>query len=189
MIRLVVGLGNPGKEYERTRHNLGFLVIERLAEEWGIPLKKERKFLGWMGRGKVGERDLILLMPTTYMNESGRAVQKVCHYYQLAPNEVAVIADDAALPFEELRLRGGGSSGGHNGLKSIEQALGTQNYVRLRMGVGHRGELTSHVLGPFNREEGEALPALLQRGAEVVVRLAKEPLELVMNDVNRKEKT
>ncbi|MGE3953878.1 MAG: aminoacyl-tRNA hydrolase [Parachlamydiales bacterium] len=187
MIRLIVGLGNPGKEYERTRHNLGFLVTGRLAEEWGIPMKRDRKFLGWIGRGRVGEADLLLLMPSTYMNESGRAVQKVCAYYGIGPAEVVVIADDAALPFGELRLRPGGSSGGHNGLKSIEQALGSQGYVRLRIGVGHRGELASHVLGPFNKEEGEALPALLDRGAAILARLAAEPLELVMNEVNRKE--
>lgn len=178
---LIVGLGNPGEEYARTRHNIGFMVVDRLAERWGVKLKKERKFLGWLGKGKAH-----LLKPATYMNESGLAARKVADYLHL--DEVLVITDDAELPFGQLRLRPKGSSGGHNGLKSIARELGTTEYPRLRVGVGRQGELRNHVLGRFSAEEEKELESLIDRAADVVERLMCEPIEKVMMQANERIK-
>ncbi len=168
-IKLVVGLGNPGKKYERTRHNMGFLVVRALADGWGLTLKSERKMLGETARGRVGNKQIHLLLPTTYMNESGRAVGSYSNYYHIEAHEVLVISDDADLPFGELRFREKGSSGGHNGLKSIEQALGTQAYPRLRIGIGREGEeLIGHVLGRFSPAEEKRLEGLIREAKEVV---------------------
>jgi peptidyl-tRNA hydrolase, PTH1 family len=185
MIRLVVGLGNPGVRYERTRHNIGFMVVRQLAEQNGVTLKVDGKFLGWTGKGKAH-----FLLPATFMNESGQAVRKTCDFYRIAPEEVLVVVDDVELPLGVLRLRSQGSSGGHNGLKSIERSLGTSNYPRLRVGIGREGhgDLTGHVLGQFSAEEGETLPEVIGRAAGFVERTLAEPIEDVMIEANQKEK-
>ena len=188
MMRLVVGLGNPGARYEKTRHNVGFMVVRELADQEGVILKEEGKFLGWTGKGQGADRARLLL-PTTFMNESGLAVRKISDYYQIAPEEVLVVVDDVELPFGTLRLRTQGSSGGHNGLKSIERSLGTANYPRLRVGIGRDGSkgLIGHVLGQFTEEESEQLHEVVTRAAKVVHRTLNEPIEEVMKEVNRKQ--
>ncbi len=183
MIRLVVGLGNPGERFEKTRHNIGFMVVRELANLEGVTLKEENKFLGWTAKGKGR-----LLLPITFMNESGLAVRKMSDYYQIAPEEVLVVVDDAELSFGTLRLRAQGSSGGHNGLKSIERSLATANYPRLRVGIGRDGSkgLIGHVLGQFTAEEEQELYAVVERAARVVGQLLEEPIEDVMKEVNMK---
>jgi PTH1 family peptidyl-tRNA hydrolase len=150
-INLIVGLGNPGTEYDRTRHNVGYLLIDHLAHIWGINLSPERKFKGIYGE----KRPIRLLKPTTFMNLSGQSLRLCCNWYKLDPSSVLVIYDDMDLPLGKIRIRISGSAGGHNGIKSIIQDLGTQDFPRLRIGIGNSeiGGAVNHVLGKFTAEE------------------------------------
>ena len=161
---LIVGLGNPGKQYEKTRHNLGFHLLDALAVRWGLSFKKESKFQGEIASGVFAQQKIYLLKPDTYMNLSGHSVRKVVDYFDI--NEVLVVCDDADLPFGNLRLLEKGGTGGHNGLKSIKETLGTDQYKRLRIGVGSGGEndLSDHVLGKFQKKECSELPEIFDRG-------------------------
>ena len=166
-LHLIVGLGNPGAEYARTRHNAGFLVVERLAERWRAAWSYEKKFNARLARAT--ERRTLLCQPQTYMNSSGEAVGEVVSYYRLALPALLVVVDDADLPLGELRLRPGGSGGGHHGLESIEQHLGTREYARLRVGIGRqRGarEITDYVLGRFQSTEAAVLDKVLTVAAD-----------------------
>lgn len=186
---VIVGLGNPGKKYERTRHNLGYLLVQEFAQQHGWKFKEESKFNAKVAKGLIGSTQVHLVLPTTYMNESGRAVRQFLDYYKISARNLMVVVDDIALPFEEMRVRQQGSSGGHNGLKSIAVHLGTTHYARLRMGISRdRPEmnLADYVLDPFSAQETEKLNDLLKRGVQVLNRLAVEDLNLVMNDVNKK---
>ena len=180
-LRLVVGLGNPGREYEGTRHNAGFMVLDRLAQ--GAVFKSERQWKCHLLR--VG--DLLLCKPMTYMNLSGEAVRSVSDFHKIAPSEMLVISDDLALPVGKLRLRAGGSAGGHNGLKSIAAQLGTIEYPRLRIGIGEakRGDTVDYVLGRIAEgEEREAFEAGLIRAAEAVTAIREKGLAAAMNAFN-----
>jgi PTH1 family peptidyl-tRNA hydrolase len=153
---LIVGLGNPGAEYARTRHNVGFRVAESLAERWGAGWAYEKKFNARLARAERAAGKVLLCEPQTYMNSSGEAVGAVVAYYHLPLPNVLVVVDDADLPLGELRLRPGGSSGGHHGLESVERHLGTRDYARLRLGIGRQGEareITDYVLGRFSSTE------------------------------------
>jgi PTH1 family peptidyl-tRNA hydrolase len=186
-----VGLGNPGKKYEMTRHNLGFLVVKAFAEEYSLKFKEESRFHALMARGQADGKNLFLLMPTTYMNESGRAVKALIDYYKLDLNKLVVVSDDIALEFGVMRLRLMGSSGGHNGLKSIAASLGTHHYARLRMGIGPgTGTLSmaDHVLDNFTEEELKSLPEVLKKGASALKQLLTENFTHVMSNVNAKLK-
>ena len=150
-MKLIVGLGNPGKEYEFTRHNVGFRVVDLLAKRWQIEMSTE-KFHAWFGRGMIREDQAVLLKPTTFMNRSGRAVLAAVRFYQLEEPDLVTILDDVALELGRLRMRRQGSAGGHNGLQSIISHLGTSEFARLRIGVGprpEREEMVDHVLGAF----------------------------------------
>jgi peptidyl-tRNA hydrolase, PTH1 family len=161
---LMVGLGNPGSEYQRTRHNVGFVVLDRLAESWRVEWSTEKKFrscLAW--REREGRR-VLLCKPQTYMNASGEAVQSVAAFYDVPAERVLVVVDDADLPLGQLRLRPSGSSGGHHGLESVEQHLGTREYARLRVGIGRQDgarEITGHVLGRFGSTEARLVDKVL----------------------------
>jgi len=153
---LIVGLGNPGADYARTRHNAGFLVAEQLAERWQARWSYEKKFNARLAWAKRDTRRVLLCEPQTYMNSSGEAVAAVVAFYQVLLERLLIVVDDADLPLGELRLRPGGSSGGHHGLESIEQHLGTRDYARLRIGIGRQAgarEITGHVLGRFSSTE------------------------------------
>jgi peptidyl-tRNA hydrolase, PTH1 family len=161
-LHLIVGLGNPGAEYARTRHNAGFLVLEGLAERWRAGWTYEKKFNTRVARST--ERRVLLCEPQTYMNSSGETVGGLVDYYRLPLTALLVVVDDADLPLGELRLRPGGSSGGHHGLESIEQHLGTREYARLRVGIGRqRGarEITDYVLGRFHSTESALVAKVL----------------------------
>jgi len=161
---LIVGLGNPGAEYARTRHNAGFLVANRLAERWSAEWAYEKKFNARVARTDRGAKRVLLGEPQTYMNSSGEAVAALVSFYQVAIPALLVIVDDADLPFGEIRLRPGGSSGGHHGLESIEQHLGTREYARLRVGIGRQPgarEITGFVLGRFNSTEAPIVDKIL----------------------------
>ena len=166
-IYLVAGLGNPGAEYARTRHNAGFMAVERFGKKLGADWKNEAKFRSRVARCEVGGRKVILCEPQTYMNASGEAVAPLTAYYKVSQERILVVVDDADLPFGQIRLRAEGSSGGHHGLESIEQQLGTRQFARLKVGIGRtdRGlrEITGHVLGKFGPEEAELLEKVLDR--------------------------
>lgn len=184
---LIVGLGNPGKTYEDTRHNIGFRVMKAFAAKYGISFHPALvRAKGSLGEGKVKDKKVYLLLPLTYMNESGLSVRKCVDYYKISPDSLIVVADDVALPFGRLRLRMQGSSGGHNGLKSVEAHLGTQEYMRLRIGVSDRqsGDLSDHVLGQFTKEEQKELPAIVDRAIHTLEVWLSEGMEVAMHEAN-----
>ncbi len=185
MIKLVVGLGNPGKRYEWTRHNLGFLTIDCLADRWGISFRGEKGLFGELGKAEKGDVRIYLLKPMTFMNRSGDSVLGACRYYRIEPENVLVIADDAALSFGRLRVRPFGGSGGHNGLRDIEKKIGP-GYPRLRMGIGapRKGPLEDYVLREFDSGESEELEAFLEEGAEAVKVWVESGLQEMMNRFN-----
>lgn len=190
-IHLVVGLGNPGAQYARTRHNIGFLAVEEMARQTGATWKEEKRFQGRIAKGKWDGEMLLFLEPLTFMNESGRSVRRVIDFYKLKPENLLIVVDDVAIPFHEMRLKEGGSTGGHNGLKSVEQHLGSRQYARLRLGVGdrQRGSLSGHVLGKFSRAEEEELDAFLFEAKKTIERLLNgEPFERIAQEANRRKK-
>jgi len=169
---LIAGLGNPGAEYERTRHNIGFMLADALAARWRAVWKTVRKFDARMAEAGVADRRVLLCEPQTFMNESGSAVQAARAFYHVPLERVLVAVDDADLPLGSIRMRGNGSAGGHHGLESVERHLGTRHYARLRMGIGRRDpavrEITGHVLGRFAKAEAECVATVLDRAASQV---------------------
>ena len=159
---LIVGLGNPGSEYEDTRHNVGFWFVDRLAADLRVPLAAQGRFFGRIGR----QEDLWLLEPTTYMNRSGQAVAALARFYRIAPEEILVVHDDLDLAPGAIRMKQGGGNGGHNGLKDIQAHLATPDFWRLRLGIGHpgdRNEVIDYVLRAPRREERELIEQALDR--------------------------
>ena len=183
---LVVGLGNPGVKYENTRHNAGFLAVECLCERWGVALKPETKFNALVGRGFCGERQVILCQPQTYMNASGKSVAKLVNYFKIKSRDLMVMVDDADLELGTIRLRARGSSGGHNGLKSIASVLGGDDYARLKIGIGRqvKGVLHQHVLGRFETGEMELLERVLDKVVSQVQLAISDGVEVAMNRFN-----
>lgn len=169
--RLIVGLGNPGAAYEETRHNIGFRVIRALADKYKLSFRSASQLEGEVAKGIVQEKKALLFLPMTYMNESGHAVKRCLDYFKVPLGALLVVSDEIYLPLGTMRLRKEGSSGGHNGLKSIEAHLGSQNYARLRIGISDRqeGELADYVLGRFSPEEREKLPEIVEKACEQVI--------------------
>ncbi len=169
---LVAGLGNPGAEYARTRHNAGFMAVERFGEKFAAEWKTQGKFQSRVAWVELSGRRVILCEPRTYMNASGEAIAPLAGFYKVPPERLLVVVDDADLPIGQVRMRGEGSSGGHHGLQSIEEKLGTRAFGRLRVGIGRteRGlrEITGHVLGRFGPEEAELLQKVLERCASQI---------------------
>ncbi len=184
-MKLILGLGNPGAEYKGTRHNVGFEVIEELADRHGIAVRK-RSLRSVMGDGIIESEKVILARPMTYMNLSGEAAAGICGMYKIAPEDVIVVVDDVALPVGKLRLRLKGSTGGHNGLTSIERHLQTREYPRIRIGVGvaQNGQMVGHVLGKFKPAEREAVAEAIDRAADAVEAALREGFEKAMNLFN-----
>lgn len=187
-MRLIVGLGNPGKEYQNTRHNVGFFVVERLAASWNIAMERNR-FHGRFGNGRCRAEPVLLLMPQTYMNRSGLSVSEAMGFYKLPLDALLIIVDDMALDLGLLRLRPSGSAGGHNGLKDIIARLGDDGFARLRIGIGTAGvgRAVGHVLGPFSREEQEKIEPALNRAVEAVESWIHLGIDKTMTEYNRKE--
>lgn len=192
---VIVGLGNPGKKYEATRHNLGFRVVKALAHRMGWGFKEDKQFASLVIRGRINGTIVHLVLPLTYMNNSGIAVRQYLDYFKLGVQDLVVVVDDVALPCGQLRLRVGGGSGGHNGLKNIGQMLGTGQYVRLRVGIGplveearQNLELVDYVLGVFTEAEEEHLRDVIELGVDTLMGLVKEPVTQIMNRVNVKNK-
>lgn len=185
--RLIVGLGNPGEAYDETRHNIGFLALRRFAEKNGFIFHRGASFSGEIAQGRVKDKKAVLLLPLTYMNSSGRAVFACASYFEIRPENILIVCDEIALPFGKLRLKPKGSAGGHNGLKSVEAHLGTQDYHRLRIGVGDRSggqSLAEHVLGRFTAEEKKELPKVIDEAAQAVEIWLTEDIDAAMRKVN-----
>ncbi len=185
---LVVGLGNPGKDYARTRHNAGYMVVEKLAGHWCAPWKAEPGFEVLMAKAEAFGNRLHLCRPTTYMNESGRALSRVASYLKIQVTHLLVIVDDADLALGSIRMRPSGSSGGHHGLESVEKHLGSTNYARLRLGIGRRDpdvrRITGHVLGDFGKAEMPLLEKVLERACDQVNCWLEDGLQRAMNKFN-----
>src|SRR5438045_2657184 len=158
---IIAGLGNPGAQYARTRHNIGFMAVDKLAEDWRAGWTTESKFAVRLARVDRDERRVLLCQPQTYMNASGEAVGALASFYRVEPQNLLVVLDDADLPFGTVRLRPEGSSGGHHGLESIQQHLGTIQFARLRLGIGRNDpvsrEITDYVLSQFRKDESDLL--------------------------------
>src|ERR1035438_2513792 len=165
-LHLIVGLGNPGADYAKTRHNAGFLLVEKLAVKWKSGWTKERKFQARVARAESGR--VLLAEPQTFMNLSGESVGALVKFYQMPLEKILVVVDDADLPLGEIRLRPAGGSGGHHGLESVAEHLGAKEYARLRIGIGRKNEarqITGHVLGKFSAAENALLEKVLDRAA------------------------
>lgn len=185
---LIVGLGNPGKEYEGTRHNIGFRVVQEFARKHALTFKKEAKFKGSIAQGKVRGISLLLLLPTTYMNLSGEAVALTSRYYKISLSRLAVVTDEVDLPLGQLRWKINSGAGSHNGLKSVEASLQTQRYARLRMGVGDRtqGDLASHVLSRFSPEEEGSVSNMVERALQSLEIWLDQGITSAMDFANRR---
>jgi peptidyl-tRNA hydrolase, PTH1 family len=188
---LIVGLGNPGPRYAATRHNVGFRVIDELARQCGVPASafKER-FHGEVASARLGNADLLLLRPQTFMNESGRSVQAACTFYKVKPSELIVAHDELDVPFSEVRLKQGGGDGGNRGIRSVTSALGP-DYVRIRLGIGRpppdfRGDVADFVLQAFASTELATVDQMVARAAEAVSLVTSLGLEKAMNRINQR---
>ncbi len=184
---LVVGLGNPGGKYENTRHNVGFLVADELGERGRFPIQR-LKFKALTNTAEIGGQSVLVMKPTTYMNLSGEAVGEAARFYKIAPDHVLVISDDVSLPVGKLRIRTGGSAGGHNGLKSIIQHLGSDQFPRLKVGVGGKPypdyDMADWVLGKLQGEDKKIMDDAVKRAADAIECLLKDGPQKAMNRFN-----
>ncbi len=186
-MKLIVGLGNPGKQYEETRHNVGFKVIDALSKKLNIPFN-ESKFRGLYGKGIVDGQKVMLLKPMTYMNLSGEAVRPIMDYYDIPTENLLVIYDELDLPVGKIRLRYKGSAGGHNGMKSIIQHLGTQEFNRIRIGIDRPDPdypVVDYVLGKFNRKDRKIMEEVIATCVDASILWLEKPFIEVMNIYNK----
>jgi peptidyl-tRNA hydrolase, PTH1 family len=195
MPQLIVGLGNPGSKYDQTRHNIGFVAIDTLAKSWQISLAENRKFQGIFGEGRSPVGKIRLLKPTTFMNLSGQSIRAVMDWYKLPAEAVLVVYDDMDLPLGKIRLRQSGSAGGHNGMKSAIAHLGSQNFPRLRIGIGAPKDgdpdkqVISHVLGRFSATEDRLLIEVLKLIEDSVTMSLKQGIPKAMSLYNNRTAT
>ena len=184
---LVVGLGNPGPKYEWTRHNMGFLVVDELAERENIPVQR-LKYKALTNTASIGGQSVLLMKPTTYMNLSGEAVGQAARFYKIPPERVLVISDDVALPQGKLRVRRSGSAGGHNGLKNIIAHLGTDQFPRVKVGVGGKphpdSDMADWVLGKFTGQDKKVMEDAISRAADAVACLLEKGVDQAMAKFN-----
>lgn len=187
-IYLVAGLGNPGKEYASTRHNAGFMVLDRLAARRGVRWQSEGRFAASLAKADVAGKRVVFCQPQTFMNSSGRAVAAVTQFYKIPASRVLVVVDDADLPLGTLRLRPSGSPGGHHGLESVQEHLGTQEFARAKVGIGRTAgggrDIHGHVLGSFAPAERETLESVLERAANQAECWWTEGVQQAMNKFN-----
>ena len=183
---LIVGLGNPGTEYAATRHNIGFDMVTYLSDKYRIPMSgKEGKAI--VGKGLIEGQKVMLAQPQTYMNLSGESVRALMDYYKLSEEDVIILYDDISMPVGQVRIRPKGSAGGHNGIKSIIQHLGTQEFPRIKIGVGDKpvnGDLVKHVLGRFSKEEDAMIRDVFELAERGLLALMLENVAVAMNTVN-----
>ena len=188
-LRLIGGLGNPGKDYEYTRHNLGFLVVRRLAEKLKLKFALSSLTNGLTAKGTFEDKTICLLMPLTYMNNSGMAVHQIVTKQELPTENMLIVCDDFNLDFEQIRLRGKGSDGGHNGLSSIIERLGTEQFARLRMGIGQptgQKDTVDYVLEKFKKKERECLDSFIDEATSCCFAWLREGINAAMDQYNRR---
>ncbi len=187
-MKLIAGLGNPGARYADTRHNIGFMIAEAFAARHDLSLKR-KGHQAFFGVGRAAGVEVVVLLPQTFMNLSGASVRSACQSFSVPPADLVVVHDEIDLPFGELRLKAAGGHGGHNGLRSIAQQLGTGEFLRLRVGVGRppgEGDVSGHVLGPFSAAERPFLKEVVTAGAEALECLLTEGLTAAMNRFNNR---
>ena len=185
--KLIVGLGNPGPQYSWTRHNAGFMVLDRLSHVSGIPITR-KAFSGLAGDGNWAGERVYLLKPQTFMNLSGRSVAEALRFYKLSPSDLIVIHDDLDIPFGKVKLKEGGGHGGHNGLRSLAQELGSSAYVRVRVGIGRpvHGDVVNYVLTNFAKGEMETLLEVADGALDALEMILKEGMPKAMSIFNAK---
>ncbi|CAM5778139.1 MULTISPECIES: aminoacyl-tRNA hydrolase [Brevibacillus] len=189
-MKVIVGLGNPGKKYEDTRHNAGFIAIDKINDKWGIPVV-QNKFRALIGEGRIEGEKVLLVKPQTYMNLSGESIAEILKFYKLTPEDVVVIYDDLDLPPGQLRLREKGSAGGHNGIKSLILHMGTQEFKRIKIGIGRPEpgrSVSDYVLHPFSTAERPLIDEAAELAAAAAAMWTKEPFVKVMNQYNVSKK-
>jgi PTH1 family peptidyl-tRNA hydrolase len=186
-IALVVGLGNPGQQHQRHRHNAGAQFLQKLCDSARAELRSESKFLGLAGRIEIAGHEVRLLFPTTFMNNSGKSVAALAQYYRIAPQRILLAYDELDLPVGTTRLKQGGGAGGHNGVRDVIDALGSPEFVRLRFGIAHPGnasEVLDHVLGDFSRGEALSIDAEFNKALQVLPLLVEGKLQIAMNQLH-----
>ena len=189
-MRMVVGLGNPGREYEATRHNAGFWWVENLADAQRVSLRAESRYHGRVGKLAAGDHDFFLLLPQTYMNDSGRSVAALAGFYKIAPADILVVHDELDLPPGAARLKKGGGVAGHNGLKDISRHLGP-DFWRLRLGIGHpgdRAQVANYVLHPPREEETKLISDAVERSLELWPLIAAGQMEKAMHRLHTEKR-
>ena len=187
---MAVGLGNPGEEYAHTPHSLGYDVVDALVARLGVSLRRSARLQAQLGRAPVGAEDVLLVKPSTFMNVSGSVVGGILRYYRISPADLVVVLDDADLGAGRLRIRARGGSGGHRGLKSIIDDVGSEDFARIRLGIGRdaRGaDLIHHVLDPFTKEERVLMARVVTTAAEAVLAIVGEGVDRAMNRFNVRE--
>jgi peptidyl-tRNA hydrolase, PTH1 family len=190
-IKLIVGLGNPGREYEATRHNAGFWWVDNLSDEMRVTLKPESKYAGLVARTQVDGQDVWLLEPQTFMNASGKAVGPLARFFKIAPEEILVVHDELDLPPGVIRLKKGGGHGGHNGLKDIVASIGSNEFWRLRIGIGHPGsreKVLGYVLGVPQKEEGELISEAIGNSLRLAPQIIRGDCEAAMQALHTRTK-
>lgn len=188
--QLIVGLGNPGKEYEATRHNAGFFFVDALASAWKTQFATQSKFFGQVAKAQVHGQEVWLLKPTTFMNRSGMSVAALAQFYKIPAQAILAVHDELDIQPGEARLKIGGGAGGHNGLKDMIKALSTPDFMRLRLGIGHPGhasQVANYVLHPFSKAEKEALDDSIFRSLHVIDLLMDDKMPLAMNKLHTKK--
>lgn len=190
-MKLVVGLGNPGKEYAQSRHNIGFMVLDELAQRNGVELKKRFWFPAQQAKCRMGDHEVRLLKPTTFMNRSGQAVWGAMKKWRITPADTVIIYDDVDLEFGHIRVRGKGSGGSHNGMKSVLDWVQTKSFPRVRVGIGSKpkgADMIEFVLGPFSTEESLGLEKVVEQAADAVESIFSIGTERTMNTFNQSKK-
>lgn len=185
-MKLIVGLGNPGEKYRLTRHNIGADVAANLAKKYGISLRRQR-YMSRFGEGKIEGEDVKIILPLTYMNLSGRAVSSIVRDKKIGLSDILVICDDADLKLGDIRIRAKGSSGGHRGLRSIIEGLGSESFPRLRVGIGKQGNLKDHVLSPFGKGESKKVKEAREEAIEAVLCWLTKGIEKAMSSCNTRQ--
>jgi len=190
-VRIIIGLGNPGNAYKGTRHNVGFETVDKLCFDFDIKMKSNRRFRAHVGEGRIGQTAVLLVKPQTYMNLSGQSVQAILKFYKLPPSEIIVVYDDVSLPVGDIRVRERGSAGGQKGMVDILAKLGTDEFPRVRIGVGEKPEgwdLADYVLSRFPKREWETMIQGITKAGDAVGLILKEDTATAMNEFNRKVK-
>jgi peptidyl-tRNA hydrolase, PTH1 family len=186
-VKIVVGLGNPGREYEKTPHNIGFAVIDELARQLSSSMRISFRFRARLGKAIVNEQDLLLVKPQTYMNRSGTTTAAILRYKKVLPPDMILVLDDADLDFGRIRIRAGGSSGGHKGLESVIQSVGSKEFPRVRIGIGRSSDgagLVEHVLDPFSEEEKRQMAEATKKAAAAILMILESGVDAAMNSFN-----